>query len=142
MRFAHEFRFTYSIIGLTFLISGLVDALVEDFTVKFLVIGGICILMWWVSLYEMIYYPTPDNPLLESVMLMVAFLCGMFGIHSLVWLIVSGMLGRKIGEWVWIAPGYYMPKSVFVPTAISMTILYLVILYIVNTQTTEKRKIN
>jgi len=139
MRFAHEFRFTYAAIGLAFLISGLVDALVEDFTIKFFVISGIWILMWWASLYEMIYYPTPDDPLLESALLLAAFLCGAFGIHSLTWLLVSVMLGREITEWIWLAPGYYIPKSVFIPTSLILTALYLILLFLVNTRTTEKR---
>lgn len=139
MRFAHEFRFTYAAIGLAFLISGLVDALVEDFTIKFFIILPIWVILWWVSLYEMIWYPLPDNPLLESLLLLAGFLCGIFGIHSIVWLLISIMVGRKIEEWIWLAPGYYMPRSVFVPTAIAMTALYIAILYLINTLPTEKR---
>jgi len=139
MKFGHEFRFVFAAIGLAFLISGLVDALVEDFSVKFFIILGIWLLMWWTSLYEMIYYPTPDDPMLESALLLVAFLCGVFGIHSLTWLLVSIMIGREITEWIWLAPGYYMPRNVFIPLSVAMTALYIVLLYLINALTTEKR---
>jgi len=138
-RFEHEFRDTYAIIGLAFLFSGLVDALVEDFTVKFFIILGIWLALWWFSLYEMIWYPLPDNPELEATVLLVGIICGVFGIHSLVWLLVSIMLGRTIGEWIWLAPGYYMPKAIFVPLAVALTVLYLVIGYIVNRYATDRR---
>jgi len=138
-RFEHEFRDTYAVIGLEFLFSGLVDALVEDFTVKFFIILGIWLALWWFSLYEMIWYPLPDNPELEATVLLVGIICGVFGIHSLVWLLISIMLGRPISEMIWLAPGYYMPKSIFVPTAIGLTALYLIIGYIINRYATDRR---
>jgi len=138
-RFEHEFRDTYAIIGLAFTFSGLVDALVPDFTVKFFIVLGIWLLLWWFSLYEMIWYPIPDNPKLEATVLLVAMICGIFGIHSLVWLLVSIMMGRTIGEWVWLAPGYYMPKSIFVPMSVALTALYLVIGYLISELATDRR---
>jgi len=119
--------------------SGLVDALVEDFTVKFFIITGIWLALWWFSLYEMIWYPIPDNPELEATILLVATICGAFGIHSLVWLLVSIMLGRHLESVIWLAPGYYMPKSIFVPLSVALTVLYLIIGYIVNRLATDRR---
>jgi len=138
-RFEHEFRDTYAIIGLAFLISGLVDALVEDFTIKFFVIGAIWLTLWWFSLYEMIWYPTPDNPMLESIILLIGIVCGVFGIHSLVWLSVSIMLGRTIEESIWLAPNIYISKSVFIPMSIALSALYILVLYLINVLATDRR---
>jgi len=140
LKFGHEFRFTFSIIGLSFMFSGLIDALVEDFTLKFFLITGIWVLLWWVSLYEMIYYPTPKHPLLESLLLLIGFISGTFGIHSMVWYIVSIMLGRKIESHIWLAPNIYIEKTLFIETAIALTILYIAILASINVLTTEKRE--
>jgi len=87
----------------------------------------------------MIWYPLPDNPEIEATVLLVGIICGAFGVHPLVWLLVSLMLQRTIGEWVWLAPGYYMPKSVFVPTSIALTALYLVIGYLISELATDRR---
>jgi len=137
--FGHEFRFTFAIIGLAFVFSGLIDALVEDFTLKFFLILGIWVFLWWVSLYEMIYYPTPKHPLLESLLLLIGFICGTFGIHSMMWYIVSIMLGRKIGSSIWLAPNIYMSRILFIETAIALTAIYIIILAMINILTTEKR---
>jgi len=137
--FEHEFRITFSVIGLAFIFSGLVDGLVEDFTLKFFIIAGIWTALWWFSLYEMIWYPTPSHPIIESLVLLLAFISGAFGIHSAVWLIVSVMIGRRIEASLWLAPNIYIERNLFFVLTAAFVGLYLTLLAIVNTYTTEKR---
>jgi len=138
--FEHEFRITFSTIGLAFLFSGLIDGLVEDFTLKFFLVAGIWAFLWWLTLYEMIWYPTPSYPFLESFILLLGFISGTFGIHSAVWLITSIMLGRPIESSIWLAPNIYMPKDLFYLVTAAFTALYVILLAIVNVFTTEKRR--
>jgi len=131
-RFGHEFRALIGIIGVVFLVTGLVDALCEDFTVKYFVTLPIVLFLYWVSVYEMIYYPKPSHPFLESLIALAALVSAAFGVHGSVWLYVSVLIGRQIGRMVWLAPNIYVPAPVFAAATGLSLLVYLSLLLAVN----------
>jgi len=132
MRFGHEYRFTLGLIGVMFIISGLIDALSEDFTVKYFITLALLAILWWVGLYEMIWYPTPRNPLMESLLLLVALVSAGLGVHGTVWIFVSILVGREITDPVWLAPNVEMPRTAFYAMTFITLAVYLAILIAAN----------
>jgi len=132
MRFGHEYRFLIGLIGIMFVFSGLIDALTEDFTLKYFITLGIFTVLFWVAIYEMIWYPKPDNPLLESILALVALVSAALGVHGAVWLVISIMIGRVVGESIWLAPNVVASKTVFYAMTFTCLSIYIAVLATVN----------
>jgi len=132
MRFGHEYRATIGLIGLMFLFTGLVDALLEDFTLKYFITLSILFVFITAVIYELIWYKTPGNPFMESTLATLALLTSAFGVHGAIWLYVSILLGREIGGHVWLAPHVLVPRPVFYTLTFTCLLAYLGILVAVN----------
>lgn len=135
---SRESRLLLAVIGVSFLISGLVDALLGESAVKILVLHGIWLLMLWLVVHEIMWSPVPDNPLIESAVLITGILCGAMGLHPAAYLIASIVLGRTIEDWIQLSSGYYMPRSVLIPLSVAMSAIYLFLLFIVGKHIEEK----
>jgi hypothetical protein len=70
----HEYRVSYSLAGLTGVVTGLVDALVEDWSIKAFIWSGILILYSIILSYELIIMETPPKPLLQSILFTLSLL--------------------------------------------------------------------
>jgi len=132
MRFGHEYRACIDLIGLLFICTGLIDGLLEDFTVKYFLTMAIVSIYMIAIVYELIWYPRPCNPMLESVLFSIAFLLATFGVHGAVWLFTSILLGRKIYPSLWLAPNIYIDINSYYIITFGSLIAYLAILIVVN----------
>jgi len=132
VKFGHEYRATIGLIGLMFLFTGLVDALLEDFTLKYFITLSILIIFIVMIIYELIWYPSPCDPWFESLLATLALLTGAFGVHGTIWLYISILLGRKLGTTIWLAPNVIVSLPAFYALTFSSLIVYIGILVYVN----------
>jgi len=132
----HEYRVSYGLAGLAGVMTGLVDALVEDWSVKAFLWSAILLLYIVIVSYELIIMETPPKPLLQSILFTMT-IPGMLASHHLVWTVVSIMIGRTIHKNLWLAPNIYMDFTVYTLASIAMLMIYLAYLIYINTKSCD-----
>jgi len=132
VRFGHEYRATIGLIGLMFLFTGLVDALLEDYVLKYFITLSILFVFMLAVIYELIWYKTPSNPFMESALATLALFTSAIGVHGATWLYISMLLGREVGRYVWLAPHVVVSEPVFYTVTFTCLLAYLGILVAVN----------
>jgi hypothetical protein len=128
----HEYRITYGLIGLTGFITGLVDALIDDFTVKAFLWTSVLWLALVVTAYELTVMPTPPKPFAQSVLLISLGTAGLLSIHHFTWLGVSILVGRKLHSSLWLAPNIYVDFKLYTTAAAYTFIAHMVYLIYIN----------
>ena len=128
----HEYRIVYSLMGFAGLVTGLVDALVDDFTVKAFLWAAVLWLILIVTAYELTVMPTPPKPFAQSVLLMVLGSAGFLAIHHFVWLGVSILIGRRFYDDLWLAPNIYVNFKLYTTATAYAFIAYMVYLIYIN----------
>jgi hypothetical protein len=111
--------------------TGLVDALVEDWSVKAFLWSAILVLYMVVVSYEFIIMETPPRPFLQAILFTLS-IPGLLASHHLTWTAVSIMLGRKIEVFLWLAPNIYAPFREYTLASILMLTAYVACLIYVN----------
>jgi hypothetical protein len=111
--------------------AGLVDALVEDWSVKAFLWSAILLLYIVVVSYEFIIMEAPPKPLLQAILFTLA-IPGMLASHHLVWTVVSIMIGRAIHKNLWLAPNIYMDFTAYTAITIAMLKAYIAHLIYIN----------
>jgi len=56
----------------------------------------------------------------------------MFSVHGATWLTISVMVGREIGESIWLAPNVIVSKTVFYAMTFTCLAIYTAVLATVN----------
>jgi hypothetical protein len=128
----HEYRITYSLTGFTGFVTGLVDALVDDFTVKAFLWAFVLWLILIVTAYELTVMPTPPKPLAQSALLILLGTAGLLSIHHFTWLGVSILVGRRLCDSLWLAPNIYVDFRLYTTAAAYTFIAYMVYLIYIN----------
>jgi hypothetical protein len=128
----HEYRTTYSLTGFTGFVTGLVDALVDDFTVKAFLWASVLWLVLMVTAYELTVMPTPPKPFAQSVLLILLGTAGLLSVHHFTWLGVSILVGRKFCDSLWLAPNMYVDFRLYTTATAYTFIAYMVYLIYIN----------
>jgi len=128
----HEYRVSYALSSLIGIMTGLVDALLEDWSVKAFLWSAILLLYMMVVSYEFIVMETPPKPLLQAVLFISTTILGMLSTHHLIWTVISIMLGRKIEKILWLAPNIYIDFIQYTILSMAMLIIYLTYLIYIN----------
>jgi hypothetical protein len=118
--------------GLTGFVTGLVDALIDDFTVKAFLWATVLWLILIVTAYELTVMPTPPKPFAQSVLLISLGTAGLLSIHHFTWLGVSILVGRKFYDSLWLAPNMYVDFRLYTTVTAYMFIAYMVYLIYIN----------
>ena len=143
MRFGHEFRHSVGVINLAFAITGLVDALTDDFTAKAFIWAATLFFTILVVSYELIWYPRPENPFLEASLFALASLAAAWGVHGSVWVAMWRLVRGDIPDPIWLAPNYYISKNLFywsVITALAINVAIVTAINVLSEEVTiEKR---
>jgi len=127
----HEYRFSYGTAKIVGMITGLIDALTDDWTIKAFLWSSVLIMYIIVVSYEFIMMETPPRPLLQAILFQLSIL-GLLSTHHFIWYAVSIMIGRKIDNILWLAPNIYMDFVKYTETAIAMYIIYVAYLMYIN----------
>ena len=128
----HEYRITYALIGFTGFVTGLVDALIDDFTVKAFLWAFALWLVLIVTAYELTIMPTPVKPFIQSILLITLGTAGLLSIHHFTWLGVSILIGRRLYDVLWLAPNMYVDFWLYTTVTAYMFIAYMVYLIYIN----------
>jgi len=128
----HEYRITYSMLGFTGFITGLVDALIDDFTVKAFLWAAVLWLILIVTAYELTVMPTPVKPFMQSILLITLGTVGLLSIHHFTWLGVSILVGRRFYDSLWLAPNMYVDFRLYTTVTAYTFIAYMVYLIYIN----------
>jgi hypothetical protein len=128
----HEYRIVYSLMGFAGFITGLIDALVDDFTVKAFLWAAVLWLILIVTAYELTVMPTPPKPFAQSVLLITLGTAGLLSIHHFTWLGVSILIGRKFYDSLWLAPNIYVDFKLYTTATAYAFIAYMVYLIYIN----------
>jgi hypothetical protein len=99
--------------GVAGLVTGLVDALVEEWSIKAFLWAGALLLYALVVAYELTVMDTPPRPLLQASLLVVFSTAGLLSIHHVTWLTTSVMLGRAVEQSLWLAPNIYASTDTY-----------------------------
>ncbi|MEM2389060.1 MAG: hypothetical protein QW215_02360 [Ignisphaera sp.] len=126
----HEYRFSLGVLGLAGIMTGLIDALALDWTVKAFLWSSALIIAMSITTYELTVMPTPENPFLQSILLIITSLMGLLSIHHFTWIFVWTITGGEIHEKLWLAPNIYIEFNTYTTImAILLTIYILHIIY-------------
>jgi hypothetical protein len=118
--------------GLAGFITGLIDALIDDFTVKAFLWASVLWLMLIVTAYELTVMPTPVKPFAQSVLLILLGTAGLLSIHHFTWLGVSILIGRRFYDSLWLAPNIYVDFRLYTTATAYIFIAYMVYLIYIN----------
>jgi hypothetical protein len=128
----HEYRTTYALIGFTGFVTGLIDALIDDFTVKAFLWAFTLWLALIASAYELTIMPVPPKPFTQSILLITLGTAGLLSIHHFTWLAVSILIGRSFSNVLWLAPNMYVDFRLYTTVSAYMFIVYMAYLIYIN----------
>jgi len=128
----YEYRIAYALIGFTGFVTGLIDALIDDFTVKAFLWAFVLWLALIVTAYELTIMPVPPKPFMQSILLITLGTAGMLSIHHFTWLGVSILIGRRLYDVLWLAPNMYVDFRLYTTVTAYMFIAYMVYLIYIN----------
>jgi hypothetical protein len=134
----HEYRYSLGLAALTGIITGIVDASIDDWAVKAFVWAGILMLYTLIVSYEFIVMPTPPHPLLQAFLFILTAPLGLLSSHHWTWYILTLMLGKPIEFKLWLAPNIYVNLNTYNIIMASSLVIYLLYLIITNFISCEK----
>jgi hypothetical protein len=135
----HEYRASFALLYLVGLITGLVDALVSDFTLKAFLWSFTLVLALITVSYEFIVMPTPEKPLLQAVLFNMFGLMAFLSTHHFTWLIVYYMTSGHIEERLWLAPNIYADLALYNTVMLFSLVSSLAYLVYINICSCEER---
>ena len=112
-RFRHEYRFSLAVMFFTGLYTGSIDALIDDFVLKAFLWASALVIALVIVSYEFIVMPTPPRAFLQASLFGVFSTMLFLGTHHMAWLSVSIMVGREIGDVLWLAPNIYVDTVLY-----------------------------
>ena len=133
----HEYRFSYGLVSLIGVITGLVDATVEDWSVKAFAWAGIVLFYALVASYEFIVMETPPRPLLQAFLFVLLGLTGFLSAHHWTWLVMSILLGKPVERVLWLAPHIYMDLITYSTVMTLSLVAYTSYLVYINVESCE-----
>jgi hypothetical protein len=136
----HEYRFSYGLVALVGVITGLVDATVDDWSVKAFAWAGAVLFYALAASYEFIMMETPPRPLLQAGLFIALGLAGFLSAHHLAWLVMSVLLGKPVESVLWLAPHIYMDLSTYNVLMSLFLVAYTVYLLYINVEACEAEK--
>jgi hypothetical protein len=128
----HEYRIALGLMGLSGFMTGLVDASIDDFSVKAFVWSAILILAMIVVSYEFIVMPTPPRPFLQASLFILTGLGGLLSAHHITWVSMMTLLGKKIPRDLWLAPNIYADFTLYTFLMLILLVIYLMYLIYTN----------
>jgi hypothetical protein len=135
----HEYRFSYGLTALTGIMTGIVDATVEDWSIKAFIWSGILMFYALIVSYEFIVMPTPTKPLLQAFLFILTAPLGLLSSHHWTWYILTAMLGKPIEFKLWLAPNIYVDLNLYNMIMMISLSVYITYLVIINLVSCEKR---
>jgi hypothetical protein len=112
--------------------TGVVDASIDDFTVKAFVWTGFIMLFFGIISYEFIVMPTPPRPRLQAFLFIIFGFMGFLSYHHFTWYVLAMLLG-KLGEGpLWLMPHVYVDLLTYTIVMFSFMGLYAIYLYYIN----------
>jgi len=132
IRTMHEYRIALGLMGLSGFMTGLVDASVDDFSVKAFVWSAILILAMIVVSYEFIVMPTPPRPFLQASLFIFSGLVGLLSVHHFTWVSTMILLGKELSPRLWLAPNIYADFTLYTFLMLILLVIYLMYLIYTN----------
>jgi hypothetical protein len=133
----HEYRFSYGLVALTGVFTGLIDATIEDWSVKAFAWAGAVLFYALVASYEFIVMETPPRPLLQAGLFVFLGLAGFLSSHHWTWLVMSILLGKPVEKVLWLAPHMYVNLSTYTTLMILSFTAYTAYLVYINVEACE-----
>jgi len=128
----HEYRASYALLGFLGIITGLIDATIDDFTVKAFLWAGFMMLFLGIISYEFIVMPTPPRPRLQAFLFVILGYMGFLSFHHFTWYVLAMLLG-KLGEGpLWLMPHLYVDLLTYTIVMFSFMGIYSFYLYYIN----------
>jgi len=124
----HEYRYSYGLIALLGIMTGLTDGLVDDFTIKAFIWLGLAVMYCLIVSYEFIVMETPPHPKLQAMMFVLTAPCGLLPAHHFTWLVCAVMRGLKIDFRLWLAPNIYADLNTYNAIMVVNLVCYLAML--------------
>ena len=134
----HEYRFSLGLAFITGIITGAIDATVDDWSVKAFAWAGILMLYALIVAYEFIVMPIPPKPLLQAFLFILISPLGLLSAHHWTWYTLTVMLGKPINFKLWLAPNIYIDLNIYNTLMASSLAIYLVYLITANLIPCEK----
>lgn len=128
----HEYRFSYGMYFITGILTGLTDALLEDFTVKAFLWASFLMFLNIVQAYELSVMEAPEKPRLQSILLCIMGLLALLSTHHFVWLWTCILIGKEIDDPLWLAPGVYVSFKLYTAVMSLALIASLKYLFYIN----------
>jgi len=134
----HEYRFSLGLVALTGIATGLVDAAIDDWSVKAFVWASILMFYSLIVAYEFIVMPTPSRPLLQAFLFILIAPLGLLSMHHFTWLALSILLGKTIEQKLWLAPHIYVDINIYNAIMNASLDIYILFIAITNLKSCEK----
>jgi hypothetical protein len=115
-------------------ITGLIDATVEDWSVKAFAWAGAVLFYALAASYEFIVMEAPPRPLLQAFLFVVLGLAGFLSAHHWAWLVMSILLCKPVEKVLWLAPNIYMDLSTYTTLMILFFTAYIAYLVYINVE--------
>jgi hypothetical protein len=134
----HEYRFSLGLSAITGIMTGLVDASIDDWSVKAFTWAAILMLYSLVVAYEFIVMPTPTKPLMQAFLFVLISPLGLLSAHHWTWYMMTVMLGKPIEFKLWLAPNIYVNIDKYNMLMITSLFIYMTYLIVTNLVSCEK----
>jgi hypothetical protein len=135
----HEYRFSLGLASLVGMMTGIVDASIDDWSVKAFIWSGILFFYSLIISYEFIVMPTPPKPLLQAFLFVSISPLGLLSAHHWTWYLLTVMLGKPIEFRLWLAPNIYVDLNLYNMIMMISLSVYITYLVIINLVSCEKR---
>jgi hypothetical protein len=129
--FLHEYRFSYGLVAVTGVMTGLADAAIDDWAVKAFAWAAVLLLYALVAVYELVVMETPPRPLLQATLFILLTPCGLLSAHHFTWLMLMIMLGKPLHVRLWLAPNIYVDLvayTVLMAAALAAYVSWLILI--------------
>ena len=127
-----EYRASYALLAFLGIFTGLIDASIDDFTVKAFFWAGFIMLFLGIIAYELILMPTPPRPRLQAFLFVIFGYMGFLSFHHFAWLSTSMVLGKFSEGPLWLMPHLYVDFLTYTIVMISFMSIYSFYLYYIN----------
>jgi len=138
--FYHEYRFSYGILGILGIMTGLTDATIDDFSVKAFIWSSLIVMTMMIIAYEFIVMETPKKPLLQAALFILLGLSGLVSVHHFTWIFTWILVKGSLPKILWIAPNIYLNFTIYTLIMFTLLIIYTTYLVVINVLSCEDIK--
>lgn len=128
----HEYRIVPGIFAVAGYFNGVIDALTDDFALKFFISQITMVIMFTIAIYEMAVMDSPRRPILASVLLGVFGVMGYMSFWHAGWLLAWQLARGPWPDTLWLAPNVYVNTKLYSVVMVALFTANIVFTILIN----------